>query len=258
MQITSWNVNSLKVRLPQVQTFLEKFQPDLLCLQETKLPDDRFPTDHLREQGYAALYHGQSAYNGVAMLSRAPLADPECGFADGEAEPQARLCAATCASVRVVNVYVPNGQALDSDKYAFKLRWLAALREYLRDALARWPRLVVLGDFNIAPGDGDVFDAAAWGEDILCSPAERAALTALEDLGFVDAYRALNPDGREFTWWDYRAASFRRDRGLRIDLILVSTALWPQVRQVLVHREERGAERPSDHAPVSLFLESTP
>jgi len=254
VQITSWNVNSLKVRLPQVEAFLEHDQPDLLCLQETKLPDARFPDEPLQERGYTALYHGQNAYNGVAMLSRLPLADPECGLADGEAQPQARLCAATLGKVRVVNVYVPNGQALDSDKYAYKLRWLAHLRDYLQAALTRWPELVVLGDFNIAPAAADVFDAEAWGEDILCSPAERAALESLQDLGLVDAYRALHPEGRDFTWWDYRAASFRRDRGLRIDLILVSTALWPRARRFVVHREQRGLDRPSDHAPVSLYL----
>lgn len=258
MQITSWNVNSLKVRLPQVEAFLEDHQPDLLCLQETKLPDERFPVEALHARGYTALYHGQSAYNGVAMLSRGILGDPECGLADGDAQPQARLCAASHGALRVVNVYVPNGQALDSDKYVYKLRWLAALRDYLRDALTRWPQLVVLGDFNIAPAASDVFDAEAWGEDILCSPPERAALRSMEELGLVDAYRALHPEGREFTWWDYRAAGFRRDRGLRIDLILVSTALWPQVRRVVVHREQRAVERPSDHAPVSLFLEQTP
>jgi exodeoxyribonuclease-3 len=257
MKIAAWNVNSLKVRLPQVLDWLAAQQPDVLCLQETKLTDAQFPVEALRALGYHALFHGQPTYNGVAILSRATPVDPLCGWPDGD-DSQARLCAASVGSLRVVNVYVPNGQAVASDKYAYKLAWLARLRAFLADELLRHPRLALLGDFNIAPTDMDVYDPEAWGEEVLCSPAERAALAGIHELGFHDSFRHLYPEARAWSWWDYRAAMFRRDLGLRIDLILVSSALLPVLGAAGIDREARRAERPSDHAPVWLDLGDLP
>ncbi len=254
MKVASWNVNSLKVRLPQVLDWLQTEQVDVLCLQETKLPDARFPVAALQDIGYQSLMHGQSTYNGVAILSRLPLHASQADWPDG-GDGQARLCAASVGDLRIVDVYVPNGQALDSEKYVYKLAWLQRLEQFLRDELQRWPRLLLLGDFNIAPSDLDVHDPAAWGEDILCSPAERAALQRLLDLGLTDLFRQQHPEQRAWTWWDYRAASFRRDIGLRIDLLLGSEALLPQIQMIHIDRAARANERPSDHAPVCLQLE---
>lgn len=257
MKIAAWNVNSLKVRLPQVLDWLAAQQPDVLCLQETKLTDAQFPAELLRAAGYHGIFHGQPTYNGVAILSRVAPTAPLCGWPDGK-DDQARLCAASVGSLRVVSVYVPNGQSVASDKYAYKLAWLARLRTFLADELLRHPRLVLLGDFNIAPTDRDVYDPVAWGEEVLCSPAERAALAALHELGFHDSFRHLYPEAQAWSWWDYRAAMFRRDLGLRIDLILVSTALVPALAAAGIDREARRAERPSDHAPVWLELGDLP
>lgn len=254
MKIASWNVNSLKVRLPQVLEWLQEQSPDLLCLQETKLVDEKFPVAELAAAGYHALYHGQPTYNGVAILSRAKPESPQCDWPDG-GDGQARLCAATFAGIRVVNVYVPNGQSLESDKYPYKLQWLERLRGLIASELAQWPQLLLVGDFNIAPDDRDVFDPVAWGEDVLCSPPERAALTALLELGLQDSWRQHHGDLQEWSWWDYRAAGFRRNRGLRIDLILASKVLLPTIQNVVIDRNARGAERPSDHAPVFIVLQ---
>ena len=254
MKIASWNVNSLKVRLPQVQSWLQETQTDVLCLQETKLPDNRFPAAELAEIGYQSLYHGQSTYNGVAIMSRLPLQASQCDWPEGS-DGQARLCAASIGDLRIVDVYVPNGQAVGSDKYQYKLDWLARLQDYLRVELERWPRLLLLGDFNIAPGDLDVHDPAAWAGEILCSDAERAALRDLLGLGLTDLFRHRHPDAQEWSWWDYRAASFRRNIGLRIDLLLGSAALLPAIEEVHIDRSARAVERPSDHAPVVLQLQ---
>ncbi|MBU2718343.1 exodeoxyribonuclease III [Acidithiobacillus sp. 'AMD consortium'] len=255
MKIATWNVNSLKVRLPQVLAWLGSEQPDVLCLQETKLADARFPVAELADAGYRALYHGQPTYNGVAILSRNPPSDVRCDWPDG-GDGQARLCAASFGDLRVVNVYVPNGQALDSDKYPYKLQWLERLRGLIAGELQGWPQLLLVGDFNIAPDARDVYDAADWGEGILCSAPERAALGALLELGLHDSYRKLHPDARAWSWWDYRAAAFRRNQGLRIDLILASSPVLSRTREVVIDRAARAAERPSDHAPVCITLES--
>lgn len=254
MKVATWNVNSLKVRLPQVLEWLENEAPDVLCLQETKLTDARFPVAELETLGYHAIYHGQPTYNGVAILSRNHSADAMCDWPDG-GDGQARLCAATFGTIRVVNVYVPNGQSLESAKYPYKLQWLERLRKLLAQELERWPQLLLVGDFNIAPDARDVHDPEAWGEDILCSPPERAALAALLNLGLKDSWRQRHGDLQEWSWWDYRAAAFRRNKGLRIDLILVADALMPQVQDVRIDRAARAAERPSDHAPVCITLE---
>ena len=256
MKIASWNVNSLNVRMPHLVQWLREFQPDVVALQETKLEDARFPDTALAELGYRSLFCGQKTYNGVALLSRLPF-DPECVTAiPGFEDPQKRVLAATVGDVRIVDLYVVNGEKVGSEKYDYKLRWLAAVREWLREELRQHPNLVVLGDFNIAPDDRDVHDPAVWNADsIHSSTGERDALRSLLDLGLHDSYRLLHADGGTFSWWDYRMAAFRRNLGLRIDLALVSDALKPRVIAAGIDREPRTWERPSDHAPVLVTLD---
>lgn len=249
MKIATWNVNSLKVRLPQVTTWLESSNPDVLVLQEIKQHTDAFPEDEFIATGYHALASGQKTYNGVAIIARQPPEDVVTDF-PGFDDPQRRILAATVGDVRVVNLYVPNGSEVGSDKYTYKLAWLAALRNFLEDELARHEKLVVLGDFNIAPKDADVYDPEKWGDAILCSPAERAALKTLLDLGLTDVFRNFEQPENTFSWWDYRAAGFQRNAGLRIDLILCSEALTECCTASAVDKEPRAWERPSDHAPV--------
>jgi exodeoxyribonuclease-3 len=256
MKIASWNVNSLNVRLPHLEQWLAAARPDVVALQETKLEDARFPDTEIAAMGYRSVFSGQKTYNGVAILARMDaagggvLADVQAGMPGFEDE-QKRVLAATVNGVRIVDVYVVNGQSVGSDKYAYKLRWLDALHAWLADEIARHPRLVLLGDFNIAPDERDVHDPAQWNEDhILTSRAERDALDRLHALGLHDAFRALNPDERVFSWWDYRQFAFRRNLGLRIDLTLVSDALRADCIAAGVDKEPRGWERPSDHAPA--------
>lgn len=254
MKIATWNVNSLKVRLPHVLDWLNVQQPDVLALQETKLQDDVFPEQAIRELGYQALYAGQKTYNGVALLSRVPGRDvvtdpPGVDCADR------RIIAASYGDLRVVNLYVVNGSEVGSDKYAYKLDWLSRVTAFLRDEASRHARLVVLGDFNIAPDDRDVHDPAAWHEKILCSTPEREALGGLLDLGLVDVFRRFDQPEGSFSWWDYRAAGFRRNLGLRIDLILASTALADRCRASGIDLAPRRLERPSDHAPVHAIFD---
>ncbi len=249
MKIATWNVNSLKVRLPQVTEWLQSAQPDVLVLQEIKLVSEAFPVDAFAELGYHSLASGQKTYNGVANIARASMHDVITDI-PGLDDPQRRILATTINGIRVVNLYVPNGQSVGSDKYAYKLGWLAALRDWLAAELAQHERLVVLGDFNIAPEDRDVYDPDKWGDDVLCSPAERAALGELTALGLVDVFREFDQPEAAFSWWDYRAAGFRRNAGLRIDLILASSALAPYCNASYVDREPRSWERPSDHTPV--------
>lgn len=255
MRIATWNVNSLRVRLPQLLDWLARAQPDIVGLQETKLVDADFPLAELAAAGYQALFTGQRTYNGVALLSRQVPAEPALALPGRPADEQKRFVAATIGSLHVVNAYVPNGSAVGSDKYAYKLDWLADFRLYLEDALKRRPRLVVMGDFNIAPADIDVHDPAAWEGQVLVSPAERQALAGIEALGLVDTFRHLNPGQQAFTWWDYRAAGFRRNHGLRIDHILASVPVLPACRAGRVEIDLRRAERPSDHAPLLLDLD---
>lgn len=255
MKIASWNVNSLKVRLAHLQTWCEAAQPDLLALQELKLEDPAFPWAEVRALGFDAAVSGQKTYNGVAILSRPPLHDVVAGI-PGYTDPQRRVLAATVAGIRVVDLYVVNGQALDSEKFQYKLEWLQALHAYLAAELQRHPQMVVLGDFNIAPEDRDVHDPEAWFEQVLCSSAERAALARLLALGFSDSFRLCEDGGGQFSWWDYRASAFRRNRGLRIDLILVSAALRSRVRAAGIDRSPRSWERASDHAPVWVEIET--
>lgn len=249
MKIASWNINSLKVRLQQVLQWLETTEPDVLALQEIKQVTEDFPADAFREAGYAALASGQRTYNGVATLGRGPLLDAVTDIGHFP-DPQRRMLATTFQGVRVVNVYVPNGQTLASDKYEYKLNWLAAAREYLASEMARHERLVVLGDFNIAPDDRDVYDPVAWGEDIHTSRPEREGLREIVNLGLTDVFREFPQPEKSFSWWDYRRGRFRRNAGLRIDLILASPAMAGRCTASYIDREPRGWERPSDHAPV--------
>lgn len=249
MKIASWNVNSLKVRLPQVLDWLEHQRPDVLGLQETKLTDDKFPAAAFAELGYQVAFSGQPTYNGVALLSNAGLEDTVTAIPGFEDE-QKRVIAATCGGIRVINLYVVNGQEVGSDKFDYKLAWLDAVTRWLADELDRHPRTVVMGDFNIAPDDRDVYDPEAWHEKILCSTPERNALKRLLDLGLHDSFRLFEQPESVFSWWDYRAAMFRRGLGLRIDLVLCSDALKPACTTSYVDKEPRKNERPSDHAPA--------
>ena len=250
MKVATWNVNSLRVRLPHVLKWLEREQPDLLALQETKLKNEDFPADTFRDYGYFATFSGQSAYNGVAILSREPPSVVSLGLGGHYADEQKRVLGATFGALRLWSLYVPNGQSVDSPKFEYKLEWLAALRVLLADELARHPALLVVGDFNIAPDDRDVYNPAAWEGKVLCTPAERAALAALGELGLRDAFRLFEQPERIFSWWDYRAGAFRRNQGLRIDLVLASQALSQTCSGCRIDKEPRGWERPSDHVPV--------
>ena len=249
MKIATWNVNSLNVRLGHVQEWLASESPDVLVLQEIKQVTEKFPEETFAEAGYRSLASGQKTYNGVAVISREAPGDPVTDF-PGFDDPQRRILAVTISGVRVVNLYIPNGNSVGSEKYEYKLNWLAALRGFLEAEMNRHEQLVVLGDFNIAPTDLDVYDAEKWGEDILCSPPERAALSTITELGLVDVFRKLSPEEKVFTWWDYRAAGFRRNAGLRIDLILASEALAEKCTSSFIDREPRTWDRPSDHTPV--------
>ena len=250
MKAATWNVNSLRVRLPHVLKWLESERPDVLALQETKLKDEEFPADAFERYGYGAVFSGQPAYNGVAILSREPSNAVSLGLGDGYADDQRRVIGASIGSVRVVSLYVPNGQNVDSEKYRYKLEWLAALRALLAAELARHPELLVVGDFNIAPDDRDVHNPSAWEGKIMCSPAERAGLDAIRALGLHDTFRLFPQPEKVFSWWDYRAGAFRRNQGLRIDLALASDALSQRCIAARIDKEPRGWERPSDHVPV--------
>ncbi len=249
MRIASWNVNSLRVRLPHVLDWLSARRPDVLGLQETKLTDDAFPLDELKAAGYEAVFSGQKTYNGVALLSREPATDVIREL-DGLEDPQRRVLGATVGGVRILNLYVPNGQAVGTDKYEYKLDWLSYLKRQLEKELAAHERVVVMGDFNIAPDDRDVHDPEEWRGKVLCSEPERSALGALLDLGLQDTFRLFDQPEASFSWWDYRAAGFRRNRGLRIDLVLASGSLSACCTGSSVDLEPRRLERPSDHAPV--------
>jgi exodeoxyribonuclease-3 len=252
LAIATWNVNSIRVRLPQVRSWLQAHAPDVLGIQETKATDDQFPAAAFEEIGYYSSFAGQKAYNGVALLSRQPLGGVEAGFF-GDPEPaQARVIAGTLASggVRVVNLYAPNGSEVGSPQYAYKLEWLAAFRRFLDSRHDPSEPLIVLGDFNVAPEDRDVHDPAGWRGHILCSEPEREALRAIKDWGLTDLLRQHEVRGGLYSWWDYRAGSFRRNTGLRIDLILGTAPLVGRSTEVTIDREPRALEQPSDHAPV--------
>jgi len=253
VKLATWNVNSLKVRLPQVLEWAGKHRPDALCLQETKLQDGQFPAADIQAAGYTPLFSGQKTYNGVCIVSLALPSDtiteiPRLG------DPQKRVLAATIAGVRIINIYVPNGESVESDKYQYKLRWLAAFRDWLKTELVQHPRLAVLGDFNVAPENRDVHDPAAWEGNVLASVPERNAFKELLAAGLKDAFRLFAQPEQSYTWWDYRMNAFRRKMGLRIDHILLSEELAKACTACTIDIEPRKNERPSDHAPVIAEL----
>ena len=247
--IASWNVNSVKVRLLQVLTWLQSHPVDVLALQETKTVDAQFPAEAIEEAGYQVLYSGQKTYNGVALLYKGEASDVITAWPNFEDE-QKRVLGATMGGIRVFNVYVPNGSEIDSDKYHYKLNWLEACIKTISEALSQHEKVIILGDFNIAPEDRDVHDPKAWEGHVHVSPLERAALQRLMELGLKDCFRLFEPGEGHFSWWDYRAAGFRRNLGLRIDHILASTALVEICQSSIIDKEPRGWERPSDHTPV--------
>jgi len=249
MRIATWNVNSLRVRLAHLADWLAANPVDAIGLQELKLPDEDFPRREIEALGLHAVHYGQKTYNGVAILARKAPADVSTGMA-GDEDPQRRVIAATVAGVRIVNVYVPNGQQVGSEKYAYKLAWLERLHDYLARELAEHPRLAVVGDFNIAPEDRDVHDPARWQGSVHVSAPERAALAKLLKLGLADLFRRFEQPPGAFSWWDYRMGAFRRNHGLRIDLVLASAALAAHCSACVIDRGPRTLERPSDHAPV--------
>jgi exodeoxyribonuclease-3 len=254
MQLATWNVNSLKVRLPHVLQWLADNPVDVLCLQETKLTDDKFPVADIEAAGYRVAFTGMKTYNGVAILSKHPIEDVVKNNPRFE-DPQQRILAATIAGVRVICAYFPNGQSVGSDKYQYKLAWLDALHDWLaEDELKAHPALALLGDYNIAPEDRDVHDPEAWKDDVLVSPPERAAMRRLEALGLADAFRLFEQPEKSYSWWDYRMMAFRRNRGLRIDHILLSPPLAKRCTACTIDRAPRKLEQPSDHTPVIATL----
>jgi len=249
MRIATWNVNSLRVRLPHLAEWLAANPVDAIGLQELKLSDEQFPRAEIEALGMHAAHYGQKTYNGVAILARGALVDVTTGI-PGDDDPQRRVIAATIGGVRLINVYVPNGQEVGSEKYAYKLAWLERLRAWLADEIAQYPRLAIVGDFNIAPEDRDVHDPAKWEGSVHVSEPERKALSAITGLGIVDLFRRFEQPPGIWSWWDYRMGAFRRNRGLRIDLVLASAALAARCTACTVDRSPRAWERPSDHAPV--------
>ncbi len=254
MKLATWNVNSLAVRLPQVLDWLAANPTDVLVLQETKLTDDKFPHGEFEAAGYAVKWFGQKTYNGVALVTRVAPAVDVVHNIPGFEDEQARVIAGTLGSHRVIGAYFPNGQEPGSDKFAYKMRWLDALREWVKAELAAHPNLVLMGDYNIAPEDRDVYDPVAWAGQIHCTPQERAQFQALIGLGLVDAFRLFEQPPKSWSWWDYRNLAFRKNQGLRIDHILVGEALRPRVSACVIDKLPRKNERPSDHAPVLLTL----
>jgi len=249
MKIATWNVNSLKVRIPQVLDWLSTADPDVLCLQETKLTDENFPAEEIRAAGYHVVFSGQKTYNGVAIISKGEAGEVVTDI-PGLDDPQRRILGATIDGIRILNLYVVNGEAVGSVKFDYKLHWLRKVADYIREQLGTHSRFVTLGDFNIAPEDRDVHDPEAWRERILCSTPERQALQQIISLGLSDVFRGFEQEEGSFSWWDYRAAAFRRNRGLRIDLILASETLAGKCTACIIDRAPRRQERPSDHAPV--------
>ena len=250
MKIATWNVNSIAARLPVVLQWLGQARPDVLCLQEIKCVDEKFPRDAFAALGYNSETKGQQTYNGVAILSRYPQGDVGRGFPDDDDTAQSRVLASTIEGVRIVNVYVPNGQAVGSEKYEFKLGWMERLRRYFDAHYDPKGEVLLCGDFNVAPEDRDVHDPKAWEGNVLVSDAERAALERVREWGLIDAFRLHNQEPKQFSWWDYRAMGFRRNAGLRIDHIWVSEPLASRCRAAVIDKEPRRWERPSDHTPV--------
>jgi exodeoxyribonuclease-3 len=250
MKIATWNVNSIIARLPHVIRWLEAVQPDVLCMQETKCTDDKFPFDEFSRIGYCPSVFGQQSYNGVAIIARQECVDVQRGNYEDQEGAHARLLAGTFAGVRIVNVYIPNGQAVGSEKFEFKLDWMKRLRGFFDNNYQTGAPVILCGDFNVAPEDRDVHNPQLWQERIMCSQAERAALDEIKRWGFTDAFRLHHEEGGQFSWWDYRAGAFRRNMGLRIDHMWVTEPLIARSTNTWIDIEPRTWERPSDHAPV--------
>ena len=253
MKLAAWNVNSLNVRLPHVVEWLKTHKPDALCLQELKMEDAKFPLEAFDDIGYHAVFNGQKTYNGVAILSRARPEDVRKDIAGFE-DHQKRVIAATIEGVRVVCVYIPNGQTVDSEKYQYKLQWLAALQNYMREAVDTYGDVALLGDYNIAPDDRDVYDPKAWEGQVLCSALERDAFRGLVGLGLVDSFRLFDQAEKSYSWWDYRMNGFKRNLGLRIDHVLLTPGIAARCTASVIDVEPRKLERPSDHAPVFVEI----
>lgn len=248
-KIATWNVNSLRVRLPHILTWLESYQPDVLAVQETKLLDEHFPFDVLQEAGYTSVYAGQKTYNGVAIFSKHPVIEVITDLPN-LVDPQRRILGVTIQGIRIYNFYVPNGESTVSQKYTYKLNWLQNITAYLQETIKRYPRTIILGDFNIAPAPLDVYDPVAWEGKVLFSKPEREAFQNILQLGFNDCYRELNPHEKNYSWWDYRVNAFKRNLGMRIDHILATTALSAACTHCHIDKTPRSWERPSDHTPV--------
>jgi exodeoxyribonuclease III len=254
MLIATWNVNSILARLPVVMRWLDGIQPDVICMQETKVTDDKFPTLLFQERGYQCQLFGQQTYNGVAILTRSACETSHRGYPGDDETAQSRLITSTVAGIQIVNVYIPNGQAVGSDKYEMKLAWMRRLRKFLDANYEPGTPVLLCGDFNVAPEDRDVHDVRLWQGRIMFSEQEHATLQHIKDWGFTDAFRLHNEEGGKFTWWDYRAGAFRRNLGLRIDHIWISEPLVPRVVRTWIDVETRKWEKPSDHAPVIMEL----
>lgn len=255
IKIATWNVNSVLARLPHLTKWVDAVQPDVLCLQETKCTDDKFPHEILREHGYGCVSFGQQSYNGVAILARGECETVHRGYPGAEEASHARLLATRVAGLEIVNVYIPNGQAVGSEKFEFKLEWMRRLRAFLDERYHKDNRVMLCGDFNVAPEDRDVHNPQLWQERVMCSKAERATLDEIRQWGFVDCFRRHHEEGGKFTWWDYRAGAFRRNLGLRIDHVWTSESLASRNHTTWIDIEPRTWERPSDHAPVIAEFE---
>lgn len=250
MKIATWNVNSIAARLPLAVKWLQEAEPDVLCMQETKCTDDKFPADAFAAMGYKSESFGQKTYNGVAIVSRFDIENVRRGFPDAEDGAHSRLIAATIQGIDIVNVYIPNGSTVGSDKYIFKLNWMNRLRLFFKENYDRSSSVLVCGDFNVAPEDRDVHDPIAWKGSVLVSPKERASLEKIKEWGFLDAFRLHTDEGGHYSWWDYRQGAFQRNDGLRIDHIWVTKGLSERCERVWIDTEPRRWERPSDHTPV--------
>jgi len=254
IKIATWNVNSIRARSARVLAWMEANSPDVLCLQETKSTDETFPDEGFRALGYEVAHFGQRTYNGVAIVSRQPLRDVERGFADGSQDEAARFIAGRVCGIRVASAYIPNGKAVGTDKFAYKLEWLERLKGWLERCAEPQEPIALCGDYNVAPTDDDVYDAEAFRNQVLCHPEERSRFEALLKWGFVDTFGAQHPEGGYFSWWDYRQLGFPKNRGVRIDHILASAPLASRVDEVYVDRAARKGKEPSDHAPVVAVL----
>lgn len=250
MKIATWNVNSINARLPVVERWVSETLPDVLCLQEIKCLDEKFPAETFKTLGYESLTFGQKTYNGVAILSRVPVTDVQRGFHDDEEGAHARLIAATVGGIRVVNVYIPNGRSVGDEKYYFKLEWLKRLRNFFDSHYKKDTPVLICGDFNVAPEDRDVHDPGAWAGKILCSEPERKAMELVREWGFSDAFRMFTETGDHYSWWDFRTNAFSRNDGLRIDHVWITESLMPWCVNSWIDLDPRGWDKPSDHTPV--------